>query len=140
MPVRYFTYGIPSGIVCINPLTEKLIVLEVEVKNDHVLVLRQGFSEAGNKHTKALVVINNKNSLVLEYDIPKEMTIPILVIKQLDGKDLLEILRGSGKYLCNIKAESTVDRCESEQDVVTHQPQARTNKGVRGYLYSILCL
>jgi hypothetical protein len=128
MPPRSFTYGLPPGILCIIPLTKILIVLDAKVEHDHVSVQRQGLLETSNKHTKALVVINNDNSLVLEQDIAKEIPLPILVVKQSDGKELEEILTtGERKCLCNIRAESTVDTCGSQQE--PSQPQARVSKG-----------
>ena len=135
MPPRSFTYGLPPGILCIIPLTKILIVLDAKVEHDHVSVQRQGLLDNSNKHTKALVVINNDNSVVLEQDIAKEITLPILVVKQSDGKELVEILKtGERKCLCNIKAKSTVDTSGSQPKVDTPQPQARANSKEGMYL------
>ena len=132
---RSFTYALSPLTQGIHPVKKKVLVAD-EVEGDHVRLHELQFTEklaeimAGfrkNKCTKAVVVVNIADSLMLEpahLEGLEGSNFPLLVVSQSDGQELKRILDQQDDVLCDINVESTVDH--------PTQPQAMVEQGIAG--------
>ena len=132
---RSFTYTLSPLTQGINPVKKKVLVTD-EVEGDHVRVHELQSTEklaeivAGyrtNKCTKAVVIVNIADSLMLEpahLEGLESSSFPLLVVSQSDGQELKGILDQQHDVLCDINVESTVDH--------PAQPQAMAEQGIAG--------
>lgn len=148
---RSFTYALSPLTQGIHPVKKKVLVAD-EVEGDHVRLHELQFTEklaeimAGfrkNKCTKAVVVVNIADSLMLEpahLEGLEGSNFPLLVVSQSDGQQLKRILSEQNDVLCDINVETTVDR-PTEIQVVAEESNAEA-KGCRAPQdnSSMLCL
>ena len=133
-PLKAFTYALAPLTDGINPVRKKVLVTE-EVQGDHVIAHKLEPTEKlaeivanyrRNKCSKAVVVMNTSDSLLLEQVHLEGLgssNFPLLVVSHSDGRELQGILDQDEDVLCDIDVESTVDQ-------PTHQlqPEKELNK------------
>ena len=143
---KSFTYALAPGTDTINPVKKKVLVVNVgEIQGDHVVAHKleptQNVAQLvaqyrQNKHTKAVVVVNTSNSLILEQDYLEGFdggNYPVIIVNKSDGREMLELLEAHDEedVFCDIEAESPVDaptQLHGHTQAVTEQPRAGAGK------------
>ena len=134
-PLKAFTYALAPMTEDINPVKRKVLVTE-EVKADHVTAHKLEPTEKlakvvanyrKDKCTKAVVVVNTVDSLLLEpthLEGLESSNFPVLIVTHPDGQEMLDILDRDDDVLCDIEVESTVDKPTDYPLAVIEQPRA----------------
>ena len=131
----------------INPVKKKVLVKDDEVQGDHVVVHQLSTSEKlvqvvgqyrQQRHTKAVVVANTSDSLILEKGFLEGfegVNYPVVIVSRADGQEILEAVeQEEDDVFCDIEVETTVDapthllREQGLAQAITEQPRPGATK------------